>query len=86
MIIEETIFDKELVVSEEDWQRLRDHITGWSRLHKYLKSGECNVEDMQKLFLMEKKTQNRLHLLRRLHSRINSMERYEQMKQLGIDE
>jgi len=59
------IFDREVVITDKDVERLRIHLCNWQRLHEILLLG-VNAEDLRRLVILELAGHDRETIISRL--------------------
>jgi len=80
------IFDKVIKFNGSDEGSLRLHLKSWNTLHDYLSKidDELSEDELIKLIVIEKESENRNHMVTRIHSRMISLRRNKQKAELGI--
>ena len=70
------IFDREVVITDKDVERLRVHLCNWQQLHEILLLG-VNAEDLRRLVILELAGHDRETIISRLLGRLAKVERRE---------
>jgi len=70
------IFDREVIITDKDVERLRVHLCNWQRLHEILLLG-VNAEDLRRLVILELAGHDRETIISRLLGRLAKVERRE---------
>lgn len=76
------IFDREVVITDKDVERLRIHLCNWQRLHEILLLG-VNAEDLRRLVILELAGHDRESIISRLLGRLAKVERREMKKRIA---
>lgn len=76
------IFDREVVITDKDVERLRIHLCNWQRLHEILLLG-VNAEDLRRLVILELAGHDRETIISRLLGRLAKVERREMKKRMA---
>jgi hypothetical protein len=76
------IFDREVVITDKDVERLRIHLCNWQRLHEILLLG-VNAEDLRRLVILELAGHDRETIISRLLGRLAKVERREMKKRIA---
>ena len=76
------IFDREVVITDKDVERLRIHLCNWQRLHEILLLG-VNAEDLRRLVILELAGHDRESIISRLLGRLAKVERREMKKRMA---
>lgn len=76
------IFDREVVITDKDVERLRIHLCNWQRLHEILLLG-VNAEDLRRLVILELAGHDRETIISRLLGRLAKVERREMKRRIA---
>lgn len=76
------IFDREVVITDKDVERLRIHLCNWQRLHEILLLG-VGAEDLRRLVILELAGHDRETIISRLLGRLAKVERREMKKRMA---
>lgn len=76
------IFDREVIITDKDVERLRIHLCNWQRLHEILLLG-VNAEDLRRLVILELAGHDRETIISRLLGRLAKVERREMKKRIA---
>lgn len=75
------IFDREVVITDKDVERLRIHLCNWQKLHEILLLG-VNAEDLRRLVILELAGHDRESIISRLLGRLAKVERREMKRRM----
>lgn len=75
------IFDREVILTSKDAERLEVHLANWRVLHEVMLLGVC-LEDLRRLVILELAGNARRTILVRLLGRIAKLQRNEVMAKI----